>query len=400
VKHNAKAQVEVLSKGISELISEDQLIALISKSIADSAPLTVKAGFDPSSPDIHLGHTVLLNKLRQFQNFGHKVVFIIGDATARIGDPTGRNKLRPRLSEEEIKANAKTYQEQAYKVLIPELTETIYNNYWFGVMGFADMMDLASRVTVSQIIQRDDFQKRLASKAPLSLLELFYPLMQGYDSVKIKADIELGGTDQKFNLLMGRELQKEYGQKPQAVMMLPLLVGLDGKQKMSKSLGNHVGIEDAPNDMFGKIMSISDKQMIEYYQLLTDIDGEAVQKSIDNQSKHPKAAKEDLAGLITARYHSPEDAVRALDNFRNVFSKGNQPDEIKQISAQSGMTLLKLLIETAAVKSGGEARRLISQNAVAINGEVKTDPNEITSLSATPTILKVGKRNYLSVISL
>ncbi|MFT5207296.1 MAG: tyrosyl-tRNA synthetase [Candidatus Omnitrophota bacterium] len=400
MKHNAKAQVEVLSKGISELISEDQLIALISKSIADSAPLTVKAGFDPSSPDIHLGHTVLLNKLRQFQNFGHKVVFIIGDATARIGDPTGRNKLRPRLSEEEIKANAKTYQEQAYKVLIPELTETIYNNYWFGVMGFADMMDLASRVTVSQIIQRDDFQKRLASKAPLSLLELFYPLMQGYDSVKIKADIELGGTDQKFNLLMGRELQKEYGQKPQAVMMLPLLVGLDGKQKMSKSLGNHVGIEDAPNDMFGKIMSISDKQMIEYYQLLTDIDGEAVQKSIDNQSKHPKAAKEDLAGLITARYHSPEDAVRALDNFRNVFSKGNQPDEIKQISAQSGMTLLKLLIETAAVKSGGEARRLISQNAVAINGEVKTDPNEITSLSATPTILKVGKRNYLSVISL
>jgi tyrosyl-tRNA synthetase len=400
VKHNAKAQVEVLSKGISELISEDQLIALISKSIADSAPLTVKAGFDPSSPDIHLGHTVLLNKLRQFQNFGHKVVFIIGDATARIGDPTGRNKLRPRLSEEEIKANAKTYQEQAYKVLIPELTETIYNNYWFGVMGFADMMDLASRVTVSQIIQRDDFQKRLASKAPLSLLELFYPLMQGYDSVKIKADIELGGTDQKFNLLMGRELQKEYGQKPQAVMMLPLLVGLDGKQKMSKSLGNHIGIEDAPNDMFGKIMSISDKQMIEYYQLLTDIDGEAVQKSIDNQSKHPKAAKEDLAGLITARYHSPEDAVRALDNFRNVFSKGNQPDEIKQISAQSGMTLLKLLIETAAVKSGGEARRLISQNAVAINGEVKTDPNEITSLSATPTILKVGKRNYLSVISL
>ncbi|MFT7637813.1 MAG: tyrosyl-tRNA synthetase [Candidatus Omnitrophota bacterium] len=400
MKHNAKAQVEVLSKGISELISEDQLIALISKSIADSAPLTVKAGFDPSSPDIHLGHTVLLNKLRQFQNFGHKVVFIIGDATARIGDPTGRNKLRPRLSEEEIKANAKTYQEQAYKVLIPELTETIYNNYWFGVMGFADMMDLASRVTVSQIIQRDDFQKRLASKAPLSLLELFYPLMQGYDSVKIKADIELGGTDQKFNLLMGRELQKEYGQKPQAVMMLPLLVGLDGKQKMSKSLGNHIGIEDAPNDMFGKIMSISDKQMIEYYQLLTDIDGEAVQKSIDNQSKHPKAAKEDLAGLITARYHSPEDAVRALDNFRNVFSKGNQPDEIKQISAQSGMTLLKLLIETAAVKSGGEARRLISQNAVAINGEVKTDPNEITSLSATPTILKVGKRNYLSVISL
>ncbi len=400
MKADAKAQVEVLKRGIAELISEEQLLALISQSIVENKPLTVKAGFDPSSPDIHLGHTVLLNKLRQFQNFGHKVVFIIGDATARIGDPTGRNKLRPRLSEEAIKANAKTYQEQAYKVLIPELTETIYNNYWFGVMGFADMMDLASRVTVSQIIQREDFQKRLASKSPLSLLELFYPLMQGYDSVKIKADIELGGTDQKFNLLMGRELQKEYGQKPQAVLMLPLLVGLDGIQKMSKSLGNHVGIEDLPNDMFGKIMSISDKQMIEYYQLLTDVDGNAVQKAIDDQSKHPKAAKEDLAYLLTARYHSDEAADRALENFRNIFSKGNQPDEIKQISAQSGLTLLKLLIETQAVKSGGEARRLIIQNAISLNGEVKANPNEVIELTPQPITLKVGKRSYLNLIAL
>ncbi|MCA9396727.1 MAG: tyrosine--tRNA ligase, partial [Candidatus Omnitrophica bacterium] len=328
------------------------------------------------------------------------VVFIVGDATARVGDPSGRNKTRPMLSDSEILKNAETYQSQAFKILNPKQTEVVFNNSWFSKMKIDEIMSLASRVTVGQITQRDDFQKRLKAGIPVSLLELFYPLMQAYDSVVVKADVEMGGTDQKFNLLMGRELQKEFNILPQVVHTMPLLVGLDGTEKMSKSLGNHVGITDAPNDMFGKLMSISDDLMWDYYTMLLGVSGERIKKAGENGKKKKKKAKEDLAVSLVAKFHSSEDAEAALSNFNQVFVSGENPEDMPVYSLpDDGITLLKLLTESDLVASGKEARRLIAQNAVSINKIPCSDPQRTFHPDrGSESIIKLGKRKFLRLI--
>lgn len=393
-----REQVEFLTRNVVETLSTPELLSKVEKSLATGKPLKVKAGFDPSSRDIHFGHTVLLTKLREFQDLGHEVLFIIGDATARVGDPSGRTATRPVLTDDVIKENAKTYQEQAFKILDPKRTRTIYNNEWFGEMRFHDMMSLASRVTVSQILQRDDFQKRLTSNAPISLLELFYPLMQAYDSVKLESDVELGGTDQKFNLLMGRELQKEFGQAPQVVMTVPLLVGLDGTQKMSKSLGNHIGVSEDAKSMFGKTMSASDELMIQFYNLLTPTRGSEIQERIRSGALHPKTAKEELAELLTAKYCGAAAAKTAREEFQSVFSKHQDPTDMVQIELPSGRhSILKVVVGAGLAASGGAARRLIEQGAVTWDGTVLKDPQSLVEVTAKPVTVKVGKKQFASV---
>jgi len=397
---DAKEQVKHLSRGTAEVISRELLESKLAKSIQLKKPLTVKAGFDPSAPDIHLGHTVLLNKLRQFQDLGHEVIYIIGDATARIGDPSGASQTRPMLTEKEIKANAKTYQKQAFRILNPKKTRTVYNNKWLGKLTFQDMMTLASRVTVSQILQRDDFQKRLKANTPISMIELFYPLMQAYDSVEVRADIELGGTDQKFNLLLGRELQKVYGQEPQAVMTLPLLVGLDGVKKMSKSLKNHIAIEDTPDDMFGKVMSVSDELMKDYFTLLTDTDGDDIASKIKSGSLHPKQAKEDLASQIVSRFHGKDKGHRAKAEFQKVFTQHENPTEMTELRLPKGeIPLLDILSRSKLVKSGGEARQMVKQKAVSVDDTVCTDLNAMIEVGPEPKILRVGKRRFIKFLA-
>ncbi len=392
---DASSQLERLTKGCVEVVPEGALRAKLEKSIASKTPLRVKAGFDPSAPDIHLGHTVLLTKLRQFQDLGHKVILLIGDATARIGDPTGRSQTRPALSAAEVDKNARTYQDQAFRILDVKRTEVVYNGKWFGAFGFEDFMKLLSRVTVSQILQREDFAKRSAQNQPISLMEVFYPLMQAYDSVHLKSDIEVGGTDQKFNLLLGRELQKEFGQEPQVVMTLPLLVGLDGTQKMSKSLGNHIGVTDSPKEIFGKIMSVSDKLMIQYWDLLTDQSGGSIQKQIDSGRLHPKAAKEDLAALITARFWSEKDAEKTRLEFSNVFGLKDTPSDVPLLRLPKGeRKLYKLVQECGLAPSSSEARRLVVQNAVSLDGKKVSDPEASVLVGPAEHFLKVGTRRF------
>ncbi len=393
-----REQVEFLTRNVVETLSTAELSSKIEKSLASGKPLKVKAGFDPSSRDIHFGHTVLLTKLREFQDLGHEVLFIIGDATARVGDPSGRTATRPVLTDDVIKENAKTYQEQAFKILDPKRTRTIYNNEWFGEMKFHDMMSLASRVTVSQILQRDDFQKRMSSNAPISLLELFYPLMQAFDSVKLESDVELGGTDQKFNLLMGRELQKEFGQAPQVVMTVPLLVGLDGAQKMSKSLGNHIGVSEDAKSMFGKTMSASDELMIQFYNLLTSTRGSDIQERIRSGALHPKIAKEELAELLTAKYCGAAAAKTAREEFKSVFSNHQNPADMPQVQLPSGKQLIAKVVAAAGLAaSGGAARRLVEQGAVTWDGNVIKDPQGTVEIGSKPVVLKVGKKGFASV---
>jgi tyrosyl-tRNA synthetase len=397
---NARQQVEFLTRNVTETLSAAELLSKIERSIASGKPLRVKAGFDPSSPDIHFGHTVLLSKLREFQDLGHGVIFIIGDATARVGDPSGRTQTRPVLSDEDIQKNARTYQEQAFKVLDPARTQTVYNNEWFGGMKFHDMMSLASRITVSQILQRDDFQKRMASSAPISLLELFYPLMQGFDSVQLKADVELGGTDQKFNLLLGRELQKEFGQEPQVVITMPLLVGLDGTQKMSKSLGNHIGVSEDPKGMFGKSMSISDELMMQYYNLLTSTRGTEIHRRIQAGELHPKIAKEELAEQLTARFCGTDAAADARREFNLVFSNRQNPTDMPVVRLDAGQhTIVKVVTAAGLAPSGGAAKRLVEQGAVSWDGIPVRDPNAQVDVAAKPAVLRVGKTRFASVTS-
>ena len=394
-----KEQLKLLKRGISEVISEELLLEKLELAAKEKRPLLVKAGFDPSSSDIHLGHTVLLHKLRQFQDLGHQVLFIIGDATARVGDPSGRSKTRPMLSESDIKQNSKTYQDQAFKILNPKKTKTIFNNDWFGKMTCYDVMALASKVTTGQILQRDDFNKRMKSNQPISLLELFYPLMQGYDSVMIKADIELGGTDQKFNLLMGRELQKEYGQSEQAVMTMPLLIGLDGVKKMSKSLNNHIGILDSPNDMFGKIMSISDEAMMVYYEYLTLEDLKKLKEDLKSGKVHPMDSKKKLGEIMVEAYHGKGLGAEARSYFEEVFSKNKLPDDMPVFVLKTPeMTIIQIMVESGLVKSGSEGRRLIKQKAVTYDDVIISDPNQIIQpASESPNVLRVGKRRFLQL---
>ncbi|MDD5653719.1 MAG: tyrosine--tRNA ligase [Candidatus Omnitrophica bacterium] len=381
-------QLEIIKRGAVEIISEAQLKKKLEKSIASAKPLVIKAGFDPTAPDIHLGHTVLLRKMRQFQDLGHKVVFLIGDFTGQIGDPTGRNEKRKQLSKEEVLQNAATYKKQVSKVLDLGRMEIAFNSAWFEKMSGLDILNLTGHATVSQILARADFKKRLARNEDISLLEFMYPILQGYDSVKLEADIELGGTDQIFNLLVGRDIQKDFCQEEQVVITMPLLEGTDGVQKMSKSLGNYIGIDEAPKDIFGKLMSISDTMMLKYYELLTDIDLQEV------KPMHPKEAKMRLAEEIVRQYYTPEEAAKARQEFERVFSQKELPSDIQVYQAAAAENVLDILIKSGLVKSGNEGRRLLKQGAVFFNDTKVTDENFAPDKGG---ILKVGSRRYLKV---
>jgi tyrosyl-tRNA synthetase len=395
-------QLALIKKGCQEIIREEELKEKLEKSLASGKPLRVKAGFDPTAPDLHIGHTVLIQKLKHFQDLGHQVVFLIGDFTGLIGDPSGKSETRPPLTEEEVKANAATYERQIFKVLDPERTVIDFNSRWMKPMQAQDLIRLAARHTVARMLERDDFHKRMVSQTPIAIHEFLYPLIQAYDSVALEADVELGGTDQKFNLLVGRDIQREYGQKPQIVITLPLLEGLDGVQKMSKSLGNYVGIDEPPREMFGKMMSVPDSLMLRYYELLSDIGPEDLAKltrDLESGAKHPRDAKEELAREITARYHGDAAAADAAREFAHIFREGGLPEEIEEAvltAATDRVWLPKVLMEAGLTASTSEARRLISQGGVQVDGEKITDVNaEVPAGQAF--LLQVGKRRFKRV---
>jgi tyrosyl-tRNA synthetase len=393
-------QLSYLKKGVVDLIREDDLRKKLERSAKTGKPLRVKLGVDPTSPDIHLGHTVVVRKLKAFQDLGHTVIYLIGDFTAMIGDPSGRNVTRPPLSREEIEANAKTYREQVFKLLDPDKTEVRCNSEWMGKFDAADFIRLAARTTVKQILERDDFEKRMTNHQPISLHELLYPLVQGYDSVALDADVELGGTDQKFNLLSGRNLQREYDQEPQVIVTTPLLEGLDGLQKMSKSYGNYIGIDEPVGDMFGKVMSISDELMWRWYDLLTDLGPSQIsnlRSEIEN-GKNPRDLKVALAKLIIKDFHSKTDADAAEDEFNRRFVQKEIPDEIEEKTVAAGPhNLAQLLADTGLTASKSEARRLIEQGGVKVNGEKATAANADIDVTSDGVLLQVGKRKFLKV---
>ena len=386
-----------IKRGAEEILVEEELIA----KLKEGRPLRIKLGMDPTAPDIHLGHTVILNKLRTFQDLGHEVILLIGDFTALVGDPSGKNATRPPLSEEAIQENAKTYAEQAFKILDPAKTRIEYNSSWLKELGATGMIKLAAKQTVARMLERDDFKKRYAGGQSIAIHEFLYPLLQGYDSVALKADVELGGTDQKFNLLMGRELQKDAGMATQCVLMMPLLVGLDGVKKMSKSANNYIGVHDAPNDMFGKIMSISDELMWSYYELLstrplTDIDG--FKAGIAAGTLNPRDVKIWLAKEIIARYHDETAAEAAHNDFTQRFSKNAIPDEMPELTIAAGadgMAVGNLLKEAGLVETTSEALRMIKQNAVKRDGEVVSD-GKLLVLAGT-AVWQVGKRKFARI---
>jgi tyrosyl-tRNA synthetase len=390
-------QLAYIKKGSAEIVKESELRSKLEKSLASGKPLRVKAGFDPTAPDLHLGHTVLLRKLKHFQDLGHTVIFLIGDFTGMIGDPTGRSATRPPLSAEEIMRNAKTYMAQVFKILSQPKTETRFNSEWFDKMKPADWIRLTAKFTVSQMLEREDFHKRFQEEKPIALHELLYPLAQGYDSVALKADVELGGTDQKFNLLVGREMQRAYGQESQVVLTTPIIEGLDGVQKMSKSLGNAIGIQEPPLEMYGKVMSISDPMMWRYYELLTDVQLAAIEKM--RRESHPMEAKKDLARRIVTDFHSADAAVKAAEDWAKQFQKDAVPEDIEVVevslanleSAAGRIKLDKLLHLTALADSVSDAGRKLKQNAVKVNGEVTTDPTLAWDTGQDLT-LRVGKK--------
>lgn len=400
-KTDIDKQLEIIKRGAVEIISEDELKRKLEESAKTKKPLIVKAGFDPTVPDIHLGHTVLLRKLRQFQDLGHKVIFLIGDATALVGDPTGQSQTRKTLTWDEVEKNALTYEEQVGKILNTKdrtVFERRHNSEWFSRHGsrekefppftFEQFVELAQRYTVARLLERDDFQKRLKENKPITFLELFYPLMQGYDSHCLKSDVEIGGTDQKFNLLVGRDIQQSYGERPQVIITMPLLEGTDGVQKMSKSYGNYIGINEAPNEIFGKLMSISDGLMLRYYELLTDDDLNAV------KIMHPKDAKIKLAQAIVTQYHSKKDAECARIEFERVFSQKELPQDILEYKTDGRQEIITILLNSGLVKSGNEARRLLRQGAVLFSDVRIDNDNFIPQQSG---ILKVGTRRFLKI---
>jgi len=399
-------QLSYLRKGTTEIIREADLRAKLEKSAATGKPLRVKLGADPTAPDIHLGHTVVIRKLRAFQELGHVVIFLIGDFTGLIGDPSGKSVTRPQLTREEINANAETYKSQIFKLLDPDKTEIRFNSEWMDKLGSDGFIRLASHVTVKQILERDDFAKRLQEERPVALHELLYPLTQAYDSVALDADVELGGSDQKFNLLLGRNLQREYGQESQVAMITPLLEGTDGVQKMSKSLGNYIGINEPPQEIFGKVMSISDEMMWRYYELCTDITSSqisALRESAERGEANPRDLKVDLAKRIVADFHSRAFADEAEEEFVRRFRNKEVPDEveIRHVPANepNGWDLATLLITVGLAESKAEARRLIQQGGVSVDGERQTIVNSITSWKpGMSTLLKVGKRRFIRVV--
>ena len=392
-----EVQIAELTRGTDEVLPENGLEARLK----EGRPLVVKAGFDPTAPDLHIGHTVLINKMRQFQEFGHDVVFLIGDFTGMIGDPSGKNATRPPLSPEEIRENAKTYEAQIYKILDREKTRIEFNSTWMGAMDAAGLVKLASHHTVARMLERDDFRKRYEGGQPISIHEFLYPIVQGYDSVALKADIELGGTDQKFNLLVGRQLQQDYGQDPQVVMTTPLLEGLDGVQKMSKSLGNYVGITDAPGEMFGKLMSISDDLMWRYFEVLsfrTLDDIENLRKRV-NDGMNPRDAKFELAEEIVARFHDGRAADAAKQEFISRFREGAMPEEMPEVtvaSADGTLGIAYLLKDAALVSSTSEAFRMIKQGAVRIDGE-RVEDRSLTIDAGSTNVYQVGRRRFARV---
>ncbi|MBS6009110.1 MAG: tyrosine--tRNA ligase [Haemophilus parahaemolyticus] len=382
-----------LKRGVEDIYSEADLI----EKLKENRPLRVKLGADPTAPDIHLGHTVVLNKLRQFQNFGHEVIFLIGDFTATVGDPSGKNATRPPLSREDVLRNAETYKEQIFKILDPQKTRIVFNSDWLGELGTVGMIRLASNYTVARMLERDDFKKRFANQQSIAIHEFIYPLLQGHDSVALEADVELGGTDQTFNLLIGRELQKSAGQKPQVAMTLPLLVGLDGEKKMSKSLGNYIGVAEAPSEMFGKIMSISDELMWDWYNLLSFRPlAEIAQLKVDVEAgKNPRDVKILLAKEIITRFHNEEAANAAEQEFINRFQKGAIPDEMPEFTFEGEIGLATLLKETGLVPSTSEAIRSAQQGGVKIDGE-KVDDVRQNAQKGT-FVYQVGKRKFARV---
>lgn len=395
-------QLAYLCKGTVEVVPEEALRSKLSRSAREGAPLRVKLGADPTAPDIHLGHTVVLRKLRAFQQLGHTVIFLIGDFTGLIGDPSGKSATRPQLTREEINRNAETYKTQIFKLLDPERTVIDFNSRWMDALGSDGFVRLASHVTVKQILERDDFQKRLSEERPISLHELLYPLVQAYDSVALEADVELGGTDQKFNLLMGRNLQREYGQEPQVAVITPLLEGTDGVQKMSKSLGNYIGIDEPAQEMFGKVMSISDELMWRYFELLTDLTPQeitALRSSAEGGERNPRDLKVELARRIITDFHSRAEAEAAEDEFNRIFKRKETPDELEERRVSTGAWKLpRLLAETGLASSVAEARRLIEQGGVRVDGERVTQTDaEITVDADRAPVVQVGKRRFLRV---
>jgi len=392
-----KEQLEQIKRGADELISERELINRIEK----KGKLRIKAGFDPTAPDLHLGHTVLINKLKHFQDLGHQVIFLIGDFTGMIGDPTGKNVTRPPLSGEEVLANAKTYQKQVFKILDEDATEVAFNSHWMGKFSSSDMIKLASSYTVARMLERDDFGKRYKSGQPIAIHEFLYPLVQGYDSVALQSDVELGGTDQKFNLLVGRELQRDARQEPQCILTMPLLEGLDGVNKMSKSLNNYVGIEDAPSDMFGKLMSISDDLMWRYIELLSfqSIAQMSAWKNEVNDGRNPRDIKVLFAQEIVSRFHDKQSAEAALADFELKFQRGGIPDDVEEFTfdAQDGtFPVVMALKQSGLVSSNSEAIRAIQQGGVRVNGEKISDRNAAID-SGDSVILQHGKRKFAKI---
>ena len=406
MENEVKKQLEIIKRGVAELVPENELVEKLKKSVKTGQPLHIKLGLDPTAPDIHLGHTVVLQKLRQFQELGHNVTIILGDYTARIGDPTGKSETRKQLSEEDVRANAATYQDQIFKILDKSRTKVVFNSQWLAPLTFADVIGLAAKYTVARMLERDDFNKRFHSELPISIHEFFYPLMQGYDSVALKADVELGGTDQKFNLLMGRHLQKEYGQEPQVALMMPILEGLDGVQKMSKSLGNYIGITEAPREMYGKTMSIADELMIRYFELVTPVAMDEISRirtGLEEGALHPRDVKMRLAGEIVTIYHGEEAAAKAEEEFKNIFQKKELPDEVPDYVLDSnqledGLIWLPKLLTLAGLVSGtSEGKRMVKQGAVRINDERVNDP-DLRFMPEDGSIIKAGKRKFARVV--
>ncbi len=394
-------QIALIERGCVECIAREELVHKLQRSEETGVPLRIKAGFDPTAPDLHLGHTVLLQKLKHFQDLGHDIYFLIGDFTGMIGDPTGKSETRKALTREDVARNAESYKEQVFKILDPERTRVVFNSEWLGALDSFAMIRLASELTVARMLEREDFKVRFREGNPISIHEFLYPLIQGYDSVALKADVELGGTDQLFNLLMGRDLQRSRGQEPQVVLTLPLLEGLDGVNKMSKSLGNYIGITESANDIYGKLLSVSDTLMFRYFDLLSDLSGEEIQKlrnGMESGEMHPKVIKQQLARELTARFWSAEEAERAEQNFDQVFKKGGLPDDLAEMTMQATdpVWLPQLLVDAGLVTSTSEGRRMIKQNAVSVDGEKVVDMGAMIDPQGE-VLLKVGKLRYCRV---
>lgn len=398
-----KEQLEIIKQGAVEVLPEEELVKKLERSVKTRKPLIIKQGFDPTAPDLHLGHSVTIQKLRQFQQLGHQVVFLIGDYTALVGDPTGQSELRKRMTRQEVLQNAKTYQKQVFKILDPKKTKIDFNSRWLAKLTFQQILELTAKYTVARLLEREDFQTRYRSGRPIALLEFLYPLMQAYDSVALKADVELGATEQKFNLLVGREIQKEYGQEPQVILTMPILVGTDGKEKMSKSLGNYIGINEPPGQMFGKLMSIPDHLILSYFELLTDLSPAELSRmkaELTEGDVNPFVWKKRLGTEIVTKYHGARQAQDALQEFERVFKQKELPEEIPALIYQGDESVLwigHLLVRTGCVNSTSEVRRLIQQGGLYLNGQKVTDQDLKVSIE-TEQIVRIGRTKFFRLV--